>query len=297
MLGTPSPEDAPLSGFPTSPPLPASPRSPRSAPTVFLGACPGPSHLHVCSTGQAVPRAPLTPSVLQLQVPPALDPSTRCSRASSTACLKPTSSSRPARAFCLPGGGHVTHRAAPAADGFPCCSLGATTGRAPPVPASWPGSPSLSPRAEGSLLTLATPQESPLFYFLFLNFIQSSAGVSLAPISLGRLGKPGAVFVGSLRPGSCPWTWPKGLPSPCCGLQVPARYPPPEGGTEGLGLVFGGHRRTRLSRRETVEARGWLWCLLWTLVVGNCEGLGCPGTAPPFLPFCPDCLGRHLTFS
>lgn len=93
------------------------------------------------------------------------------------------------------------------------------------------------------------------FYFLFLNFIQSSASVSLAAISLGQLGKPGAAFVGSLRPGSCPWTWPKGLPSPCCGLQVPARYPPPEGGTEGLGLVFGGHRRTPLSGRETVEAR------------------------------------------
>lgn len=115
------------------------------------------------------------------------------------------------------------------------------------------GLPKFIPRGPQAPALFSLPFRSPLYFIflLFLNFIQSSAGRSLAAVSLGQRGQPGLSLAGFLHPDSCTWTWAEGLRLLCCG---PVGFLPPGGGTEGLGLGLGGHQRTRSSRRETVEA-------------------------------------------
>lgn len=117
------------------------------------------------------------------------------------------------------------------------------------------GLPKFIPRGPQAPALFSLPLRSHLylfiFFLLFLNFIQSSAGRSLAAVSLGQRGQPGLSLAGFLHPDSCTWTWAEGLRLLCCG---PVGFLPPWEGTEGLGLGLGRHQRTRSSRRETVEA-------------------------------------------
>lgn len=100
---------------------------PLSVPLVLLEACPDLSRLHVCSAGQAVPRAPLTlcPSTPRPTGSGSIYPVPSCIKHGLSKVLSDHSGALPP-AHSLPRGGCTAHRAAPA------CSLGANAGRSPP---------------------------------------------------------------------------------------------------------------------------------------------------------------------